>query len=457
MMIVGMFIRRIALVAFAAIASPALAQNGALTGRVTDTDTKAGVSGAQVVALASSGSTAGGAVADEQGAFRIGALPAGTYTIVVTRIGYTPKRTPGVTIGAGQTVSLNFEVAGITASLNQVVVSSSRAPEKVLDAPASISVVSEAQIAARPSITAVEHLKNTPGIDISQGGLIQSNVVARGFNNIFSGSMLMLQDYRFAGVPSLRVNVPFLFTGSNEDVERIEVLLGPASALYGPNSANGVLHLITKSPFTSQGTTVTVDGGEQSVLRASLRHAQQLTERTAFKLSGEYLTGKDFQFVDPGEPGTFPAQAPAGRAGTPNTRNFNVEKYTFEGRFDVRPDANTEAVTTVAASSSPAPTARRKSRTGRTSRCSSASAAASSSRRRSRTSRTRATTPRPRRRARTCSAPASPSSTSRGCSPVRCSTASRSARPTSRTARTTRSRIRARATRSTGPTRTSMT
>jgi iron complex outermembrane receptor protein len=347
MMIVGMFIRRIALVAFAAIASPALAQNGALTGRVTDTDTKAGVSGAQVVALASSGSTAGGAVADEQGAFRIGALPAGTYTIVVTRIGYTPKRTPGVTIGAGQTVSLNFEVAGITASLNQVVVSSSRAPEKVLDAPASISVVSEAQIAARPSITAVEHLKNTPGIDISQGGLIQSNVVARGFNNIFSGSMLMLQDYRFAGVPSLRVNVPFLFTGSNEDVERIEVLLGPASALYGPNSANGVLHLITKSPFTSQGTMVTIDGGEQSVLRASLRHAQQLTERTAFKLSGEYLTGKDFQYVDPGEPGTFPAQAPAGRAGQPNTRDFNVEKYTFEGRFDVRPDANTEAVTTV--------------------------------------------------------------------------------------------------------------
>src|SRR5690606_21894347 len=196
----------------------------------------------------SSGATAGGTVADDQGAYRIGALPAGTYTIVVTRIGYTPKRTPGVVVGAGQTVSLDIEVGGITAILNQVVVSSSRSPEKVLEAPASVSVVGEAAIAARPSVTAVEHLKNTPGIDISQGGLIQSNVVARGFNNIFSGSMLMLQDYRFAGVPSLRVNVPFLFTGSNEDIERIEVLLGPASALYGPNSANGVLHLITKSP-----------------------------------------------------------------------------------------------------------------------------------------------------------------------------------------------------------------
>jgi outer membrane receptor for ferrienterochelin and colicins len=227
------------------------------------------------------------------------------------------------------------------------VVSGARAPEKALESPSSIQVVGAQAIATRPSVTAVDHLKNTPGVDISQGGLIQSNVVARGFNNIFSGSMLMLQDYRFAGVPSLRVNVPFLFTGSNEDIERIEVLLGPASALYGPNSANGVLHLITKSPFTSQGTTVTIDGGERSVLRASLRHAQQLTDRTAFKLSGEYLTGKDFQYVDPGEPGTFPAQAPPGRAGQPNVRDFGVEKYTFEGRFDVRPDARTEAVTTV--------------------------------------------------------------------------------------------------------------
>ncbi len=332
---------------FAALASPAAAQTGALTGRVLDADTRLGVPGVQIVAIHSTGATAGATVADDAGAWRLGALPVGTYTIVATRIGYTPKRTPGVEIGAGQTVTLDIEMTGLQAILNQVIVSGSRAPEKMLESPASVQVVGEAAIAARPSVTAVEHLKNTPGVDISQGGLIQSNVVARGFNNIFSGAMLMLQDYRFAGVPSLRVNAPFLFTGTNEDIERIEVLLGPASALYGPNSANGVLHMITKSPFTSQGTTVTVDGGERSVLRASLRHAQQLTDRTAFKLSGEYMTGKDFQYVDPGEPGTFPEQAPPGRAGQPNTRDFDISKYTFEGRFDVRPDERTEAITTI--------------------------------------------------------------------------------------------------------------
>jgi len=341
------FVRWGVAVLLAAVASSAAAQNGALIGRVLDADTKLGVPGAQVVVLGGSGATAGAAAADDAGAYRVGALPAGTYTVVVTRIGYTPKRTLGVSIGAGQTVTLDIEMTGLQAILNQVIVSGSRAPEKILESPASVQVVGEAAIAARPAVTAVEHLKNTPGIDISQGGLIQSNVVARGFNNIFSGAMLMLQDYRFAGVPSLRVNTPFLFTGTNEDIERIEVLLGPASALYGPNSANGVLHMITKSPFTSQGTMVTLDGGERSVLRASVRHAQQLTDRTAFKLSGEYMTGKDFQYADPGEPGTFPSQAPPGRAGEPNTRDFDISKYTFEGRFDVRPDDKTEAVTTI--------------------------------------------------------------------------------------------------------------
>jgi iron complex outermembrane receptor protein len=158
---------------------------------------------------------------------------------------------------------------------------------------------------------------------VQQGGIAQSNIVARGFNNAFYGSMLMLQDYRFAGVPSLRVNVPFLFTGTNEDIERMEVLLGPASALYGPNSANGVLHVITKSPFNSQGTTVSIDGGERSILRAGLRHAGATGEKFAYKLSGELMRGNDWEYRDPAEPVTFGNFAPESRrAAASSNSNF---------------------------------------------------------------------------------------------------------------------------------------
>src|SRR5678809_602720 len=129
--------------------------------------------------------------------------------------------------------------------------------------------------------------------------------------------------------------------------ERVEVLLGPASALYGPNSANGVLHIITKSPFTSQGTTLTLDGGERSILRGSGRHAGLIGSKAGYKLSGEYFTGSDWKYYDPGEPGTYGANAPVARRGQEVVRNFDVKRYAGEARLDLRPKDNMEAITTL--------------------------------------------------------------------------------------------------------------
>ena len=91
------------------------------------------------------------------------------------------------------------------------------------------SVVPQVQVTERPTLTVTDHLKGLAGVDISQGGLVQANVVGRGFNNIFSGATLMLIDNRFASVPSLRVNVPAFFPAANEDIEKIEFVLGPGA------------------------------------------------------------------------------------------------------------------------------------------------------------------------------------------------------------------------------------
>ena len=321
-----------------------------LVGRITESGSGTPIAGARVQATAIPARTAAGAVnSGADGRYRLAGLQPGRYAVTVSRIGYRMRRVDTVAVAAGQTVTLNETLEELPSQLNQVVTTASRAPEKILEAPASVSVVNAQQIEQRPSVTAIDHLRDTPGLDVSTGGIAQSNVVARGFNNAFSGSLLTLQDYRFAGVPSLRVNVPFLFTGTNEDIERIEVVLGPASALYGPNSANGVLHVITKSPLTSQGTTITVDGGERSIFRGSLRHAQKLGERFGFKLSGEYFTGRDFAFTDRAEPTTFPndPSVPASRRGQPNPRNLDLERYTAEVRTDWRPSDRVEAITTV--------------------------------------------------------------------------------------------------------------
>ena len=334
----------VALGALSLLGAPLAAQTGTITGKVTDAGSGVPIENAEVRAI---GAQTYGAISGADGIYRLVNLADGSYTIVVRRLGFAPRTITGARPGT----PLNIALTARAAQLNETVVTANRSnkPEKALDAPAQISVITSERIEERPAITVADHLRGTPGVDISRGGIVQANIVARGFNNAFSGSMLMLQDYRFAGVPSLRVNVPFLFTGTNEDIDRMEVLLGPASALYGPNSSAGVLHVITKSPFNSQGTTLSVDGGERSVIRTGLRHAGKVNDKLAYKLSGEYMQGRDWEYNDPSEPKTFPTSnsVPASRRGQANQRDFDVQRYTTEARVDVRPREGVEAITTV--------------------------------------------------------------------------------------------------------------
>lgn len=325
------------------------AATGAIGGRVTSTANGGAIGGASVRALALPARSAAGSVsANDEGRYRLAGLRPGLYAVVATRIGYQLRRVDTVRVRAGETTTLDLALAEAPSQLNQVVTTASRGrPEKALEAPASVSVVTAAEIERRPAITTADLVRNTPGIDATQGGVAQSNVVTRGFNNAFSGSLLMLQDYRFAGVPSLRVNIPLLMTGTSDDVERVEVLLGPASALYGPNSANGVLHVITKSPFDHQGSSISVDGGEQSILRAGVRTSQKLTDRVGFKVSGEFFRGRDFTYADPAEPAQIRRWDGRQFVQVANRRDFDIERYSGEARLDVRPGEDTELITTL--------------------------------------------------------------------------------------------------------------
>jgi iron complex outermembrane receptor protein len=346
---VPMFAQRLLRVAtglaLLASAGVAAAQTGIITGRVTDTRSAQPVSAARVQAITGSTIAAAG-LSREDGSYRLANLAPGTYTVAVSRIGFAPGSAT-VTVTAGGTATADVQLTEAIRELNPVVTTASRREEKALTAPASVAVVDVQEIQSRPVATVADQLRGVPGVDVAKGGIVQSNVVARGFNNAFSGSMLMLQDYRFAGVPSLRVNVPFLFTGTNEDVERVEVLLGPASALYGPNSANGVMHVITRSPFTSQGTTVTIDGGTRSLFRGSARHSRLLGDKVGIKLSGEFFNAEDWEYQDPGEPTLVRRPIGFGKyAMVPNLRDFDVRRATGEARLDIRPDDDAELVTT---------------------------------------------------------------------------------------------------------------
>ena len=331
-----------AFAALCAFAGSAEAQTGSITGKVTGAENGVPVVGARVTAV-SGLRTAATVVSGDNGSYRISGLVAGTYVLTATRIGFSAKRVEGVTVPGSGAVTVDLPMVEITTRLNEVVTTVTRGatPEKILDAPASISVVNSEQITNVPAATIADYLKATPGLSVSTGGMMQSNIVSRGFNNAFSGSMLVLQDYRFSGVPSLRVNVPALFTGTSDDIERIEIVNGPAAALYGPNAADGVLHIITKSPFTSKGTTISVDGGGNSMLQGSFRHAGVFGDnKWGYKLSGSYFTATDWKYNDPNEPAIFPTVAGSPRSGQPLVRDFADKKYSGEFRLDYKPNAD---------------------------------------------------------------------------------------------------------------------
>src|SRR5687767_3677265 len=273
-------------------AGPLHAQSGAIVGRVTAADGGTPVSTALVEAVVG-GRTSGQATSDAVGQYRIGGLQPGTYRVIVTTVGYNVQSVENVAVPAGGSVTADVALTQTVFTLPGIAATGSRDLEKITDTPANVSVVSERDVRETPTVTPVDHLRSLPAVDIITSGVRSRNVVVRGFNNIFSGALHTLTDHRIAGVPSLRVNFLHFTPQSDEDIERMEVVLGPGSALYGPNTANGVLHIMTKSPLQDPSTVVTISGGEQDLFQGTFRTAHALSERFGFKVSGEYLRAQE--------------------------------------------------------------------------------------------------------------------------------------------------------------------
>lgn len=274
--------------------STGFAQNAILQGAVKDAGDGTSLIGATVSLLkATNNDVVSGAATDVNGRYRI-SVPAGSYNLSVTYVGYQTIRQT-VTLTAGQTVTLDFSLADAGNTLNEVVVSASRQSEKILDAPASVSVLDarEVQNQATPSVAAV--LRNVEGVDMAQTGVDRYEVVLRGFNNAFSGAAYTLIDYRQGAIASLNANAHSMMPISNIDLERVEIVRGPGSALYGPGVDAGVVHFITKNPFDHKGTTVALGGGQQSTMAAAWRHAGvSSSNKLGYKIAGQYSQAKDF-------------------------------------------------------------------------------------------------------------------------------------------------------------------
>jgi len=326
------------------LALPGSAQAQSLTLQVVDTEVGGGVEGAVVELLEVGGTLVARLSTARGGTVTFANLRPDSYSLLVSALGFETRRVDGVTVGPGDVDLGRVELDSRAFVLNPVVVTVSRNGERSLDAPASVYSVDRRDVAKEPGTTVVDHIRDVPGVDVAYTGLARPVATVRGFQTAFSSDLLVLTDNRWSSIPSLRFNAFDLMTTTDEDIERIEVVLGPGAALYGPNVVQGVMHVITKSPFDAPGTTVSLGYGERSLFQASARHAGVVGDRFAFKVSGKYLSGSEWRYDDPVEQANRAAAIAAGA--DPATlligqRDFDVERWSVDSRFDVQVDDET--------------------------------------------------------------------------------------------------------------------
>jgi iron complex outermembrane receptor protein len=223
-----------------------------------------------------------------------------------------------------------------------VVVSGSRSEQKLADAPATMTVIGAQEIGRATSQNFAELLRSVPGLNLTQVSARDINVTSRAATGTLATGLLALLDGRSLYQDMFGfVMWDFLPVNLNE-IKQVEVVRGPASAVWGANALYGVVNVITKSPREMQGTSATFGlgtfdraGGADagSLWYASGTHAQAIDDRWAFKLSvGTYSqdplsrpTG-----IIPGSPG----------AGTPFPAYTN--SGTTQPKFDTRVDYDYE-------------------------------------------------------------------------------------------------------------------
>jgi iron complex outermembrane receptor protein len=313
------------------LAAPAAwAQRASVSGTVVDATDNGPLAGANVVLLQGDALVTGAAT-DPDGRYSITDVTPGTYTLRARFVGYQEYEEE-LTLAPGETHTLDIALSQGGIELNTVVVTASRRAEKVLDAPASISVITAREVEQAIGTSSADALRNTTGVDMAQTGVDRREMVLRGFNNAFSGATYVLTDYRQAAVPSLGVNIYSIMPNLNIDIDHIEVVRGPGSALYGAGVDAGVIHFVTKDPFTHPGTTISVQGGERSFFGLQGRHAGVLANGTlGYKITGAYSQANDWE-LDPNDP------IDVVQIATDGLRDTDYEKLNVNGTVEYRPN-----------------------------------------------------------------------------------------------------------------------
>ena len=142
----------------------------------------------------------------------------------------------------------------------------SRYEQPISRAPSDVYVITDEDIRTSGSTDIPTLLRRVPGMEVMQTNAVDFNVSVRGNNQLLANKLLVLVDGRSIYIDQSGQVLWKLLPVALTEIKRIEVLKGPASAVYGFNAFDGVVNIITKSPEDMRGSTLQVAGGELGTL-----------------------------------------------------------------------------------------------------------------------------------------------------------------------------------------------
>ncbi len=241
-----------------------------------------------------------GGITDFEGAFHIetDSLPA---LLVFRYIGY--KTVEKVVYAPVPRLKIVMEETA--ENLEKLVISASRASERLLETPVAVEKLSAKQISLSVTANFYEELGKLRGVQVNANSLTFQSVNTRGFARFSNKRMVQLIDGIDNASPALNFAVGNMLGINELDVESVELLPGAASALYGANAFNGLLYIRSKSPFKYPGLNTSIKfgltsqewGGTHPLQEVNLRYAKA-GNKFGFKINFSYLKGTDWSAKD---------------------------------------------------------------------------------------------------------------------------------------------------------------
>ncbi|WP_374549350.1 carboxypeptidase-like regulatory domain-containing protein [Flavobacterium sp.] len=234
-----------------------------------------------------------GTISDNDGNFTLKTSKKPPFEVEVSSVGYGAKKVKITSDSQKITVVLADEET----KLDEIVVSASRTPERILESPVTVERMTAKEVKNTSSATFYEGLENLKEVHFNTSSLNFKSINTRGFATVANNRFMQLVDGMDNSSPALNFVLGNLIGLSELDVASVELLPGASSALYGANAFNGIMFMNSKSPFTNQGLSFYFKYGQTNQEVAGTNDYWDFGIRAAHAFTKHFAAKANFTFT----------------------------------------------------------------------------------------------------------------------------------------------------------------